>query len=145
VPVLLVVGTWLVAFCTALLALIDFIWVGSPTLQYTINNRVVSRAYFLTHAVPLVTLIVGAGAVLFWAMWRERPWARDVMLLCCIAAGVAVLVGTPHESGWSDTAIAGAWCLAYVAAAAWYLYRKPNVVAYYERLRWRRASVRSTA
>ena len=97
--------------------------------------------YFLTIAVTLLSI---AGV---FGIWKERRWTRRVLVATWLAivAGIAVSVvslpiasaGVVYPRNFTRLALASRAIsvllpLAGLAATWWYLYRKPNVVAYFD-------------
>ncbi len=112
---------------------------------HVVNGMELSGAeFFLRFLVPLVgtTVLMAAGA---YGIWMERPWTRRVLLASWlwIAASFALVAfakspGLPVTYPVSFVLIAQGKGVLMVllpllgfAVTAWYLYAKPNVVAYY--------------
>jgi hypothetical protein len=103
---------------------------------YTISGQRVSGPEFLRRA---GVWFAGAGAcclAIAYALWRERPWAREVMLgtwILLVMVGSGSLVA---KMGISSEAMIGMLeALLLAVLGAWYLYRKSNVVDYFEAVR----------
>jgi len=82
---------------------------------------------------------IGVGiaiAVVGWGLWRERWWTRPVMLGVWLTGFASAVV--QYARGITD-ASACASGLAGLAIAAWYLYGKGNVRAYFTALEERAA------
>lgn len=102
---------------------------------YTINGAPATGPEFLRAAgVPfglLGTLLLAIG----FGLWFERAWTRLLMIGFW---GVMLALGAAQMMDGSLTVSAGLGgiveMLIALALAGWYLYQKPNVVAYYERL-----------
>lgn len=98
--------------------------------SYTINGQPVSGPEFLRQAgvsfalVGLVLLGIAIG------IWREQSWARPLMLSYWIAVPLAAIAGI----GWDWTDLVGVVVTSALSAAiaAWYLYGRANVRAYFE-------------
>jgi hypothetical protein len=98
--------------------------------SYTINDEPVTGPEFFRHAgfsfgligILLVSIAVG--------LWREREWVRPLMLLYWGAVPLSILAGT----GWEVSDLIGSLVVTALGAgcAAWYLYARPNVRAYFE-------------
>ena len=129
-PPLLVLGAVLAALaglvCVALTVLP--LWPGSQTI---INDRVVTRAYYATHAAPFTLLATTLLLAVAWGVWRERAWVRRVVLVVW-ALYVVMAVLVQRSQGGAVPAIVGG--LALLACSAWYLYANPRVTAYYAAL-----------
>jgi len=89
---------------------------------------------FLVRAGWVFFLIGGLLAAIGLGLWRERAWTRPLMMAYWPLS--AVLTYAPAWSGGRATDLSGLLVFnAIVAALAWwYLYRKNNVVAYYQAL-----------
>ncbi|HEY0969553.1 MAG TPA: hypothetical protein VGE02_01110 [Gemmatimonadales bacterium] len=114
-----------------------------------------ATAFLLRFFLPTVGTTLLTMAVVY-GIWKERAWTRRVLLASWlwIAASVAIYTfatpvsppGVSYPAGfalWMQVSRLGGVLLplAGFAASAWYLYRKPNVVAYFaaiERARARR-------
>lgn len=130
-PLLVTLGA---GFCclwagTALLILLIAVLGSGP---YRVNGVEVSKAQFLTSPellwVPIAAIYCGLVAYFVFA---ERPSARPAMLVPWIAGVVAyAFIGEDAAS----RLIGILWSVIAGAIAWWYLYGKPNVVAYFERL-----------
>jgi hypothetical protein len=77
-------------------------------------------------------LLFGAIA---YALWRERPWSRVLMLAfwganVLVGIGIALFPFAQHTGAWASVV---AYSVTLVVAW-WYHYRKPGVVAYYRLL-----------
>ena len=80
-------------------------------------------------------------ALISVGLWRERPWTRTLMIFfwAVIDAWLVSLV-VRHQPASVGTPGAVIFAAAYMAAAAWYLYFKPNVAAYYRALEMAQAA-----
>jgi len=131
-PLLITLG---VGFCalwggTALLILAIAVLGSGP---YRVHGVEVSKGEFLTSAgflwMPIMTLYC---AVVAYLVFTERSSARPAMLVPWIAGVIAYPFIPDVDAG--SRLIGIIWCVVVGGIAAWYLYRKPNVVAYFERL-----------
>lgn len=101
--------------------------------EYTINRRLVSREEFLARAVPIMAAWAVVLLAFAWAVWRRRAWARPVALgFWPLYAIFGWRIGQPSRAGAVAFSLVS---LGMLAVTAWYLYRKPNVRAYYDALR----------
>lgn len=100
---------------------------------------------FLVRAGWVFLLIGGWLAAIGLGLWRERAWARPLMMAYWPMS--AVLAYAPAWSGGRATDLTGLLVFTAIAAALawWYLYRKANVVAYFHALGRRRAPTPSAA
>jgi hypothetical protein len=104
--------------------------------SYSISGEVVSGPEFLRTAGILFAVHTANLLAVGIGLWQERSWTRPLMIgywLTVLVADVAWIVGG------TLTAIEGVGFAVEIAIsmglAAWYLYRKANVVAYYDALR----------
>ena len=77
-------------------------------------------------AIGVLLLVIGVG------VWREREWVRPLMVAYWASHALVGLMEIHVDVMNVISAFVGAGVGA--AAAAWYLYRKPNVSAYYASL-----------
>lgn len=139
-PLLLLCGFGLSAFISAI-GVVAYVLMALTlpfSSSYSIDGHPATRSEFL-HAMwplfvafPPILLLFGAIA---YALWRERPWSRRLMLGFWgvnVLAGVGIALSPlGQESGaWASVS---AYSVILVVAW-WYLYRKPGVVAYYRLL-----------
>lgn len=139
-PLLLLCGLGLSAFFSALGTFAFTVMaVTLPfSSSYSIDGHPATRAEFLHSSWPLFVafppLLLLFGTIAY-ALWRERPWSRRLMLAFWgvnVIAGVGIALSPLAQEG-------GAWApvcvyLVLLIVAWWYLYRKPNVAAYYRLL-----------
>lgn len=106
---------------------------------YNIAGEQMSGAEFLVRAGWVFLLIGGLLVTIGVGLWRERAWARPLMMAYWPMS--AVLAYAPSWSGGSATDLSGLLAFTAIAAAVawWYLYRKDNVVAYFHVLARREA------
>lgn len=105
---------------------------------YMINYQHVSREQFFARARGLViclSILAAYMATIALALRNRLSWSRALALayfpifcLACIAMFLQVLE-TPHLVDFIGIIF---FTLLATPAAYWYLYRKPNVVAYYQ-------------
>jgi hypothetical protein len=98
--------------------------------NYTINNQPVSGAEFLRRAGFLWAAIAAVLLVIAFGLWRERAWVRPLMVLYWLL----LPLGSFIVDDWDTASILSAFFFCGVAAAiaAWYLYRRPSVRAYFD-------------
>jgi len=128
-PALLLIGQIISAFIGAVF-LILLVLAPFDVGSYSINDEPVTGPEFFRRAgfsfgligILLVSIAVG--------LWREREWVRPLMLLYWVVLPLSVLAGT----GWQvDDLIVSLVAMAVgVGCAAWYLYARQNVRAYFE-------------
>jgi O-antigen/teichoic acid export membrane protein len=132
-PALLVLGQLGTAFAGGLflllLALAPFD-VGS----YTIGDEQVSGPEFLRRAGLLFGAIGALLAAISVGLFRGRAWARPLMMIYWAVTAVALVAASWVDSADDPADLVGGLVVTAVAAgiAWWYLYRKPNVVAYFD-------------
>jgi hypothetical protein len=134
-PVFLSLLAWWFAFAAAIGAfLLPFLLLAHSD-SYAINGRSVSRGDFLAFLrpqVPLLSALIVATGATAWSLWTERrlgrPFATTLLVVTAAGAGLDPSVHQP----WQITVLVA---LAVGLPLAWYFYRKPNVVAYYQSLR----------
>ena len=128
-PVLIALGQWC-SLCAGLLFLFFLLLAPFGVGTYTIGEELVSgpeflrRAGWLFGAIGCLLLAIGV------ALWKEWPWARPLMVAYWGAVGLVSFAGP----GAAASDVLGGLLFAVLGgtAAAWYLYRKPNVRAYFE-------------
>lgn len=131
-PALLLIGQGICGFAACLFLL--FIPLAALNIgSYSISNRPVSSAEFLRVGGPPFVLIGGWFAAIALGLWRDKSWSRPLMLAywpVSTAIGIALLWNDPDlVTNIASGCIFGAIAM---SIAAWYLYRKDNVVAYFD-------------
>ena len=102
---------------------------------FTSNGVEVDKATFLRDAAPtflIMPLFLALYGAVAYGLWKERPWTRTVMAGCWVALVVASILATflvPSED--SDAVISVTSMVLMTGFAAWYLYGKGSVIAYY--------------
>ena len=136
-PLLLAIGMALSAFfaITFGFVLLVFALVIPFSKSFTIDNAPATRGEFLKVALPILGLVGIAAALagcVAYALWRERPWSRDLMMAlwggcCLVGIGVIIWGNQPRVAaliGLIETVV-------FAAIAYGYLYHRRVVVAYY--------------
>jgi len=101
----------------------------------TINGRQVTAEQLLTRRLPVLISTCLVGFALAYAIWRDRPWSRHLVLGTLLAG----IIAAPFLSQHAGRAInAMVIAVVYSGLALWYFYVKRNVVAYYDDLKRRR-------
>lgn len=131
-PALLVLGqfgtTFMGGICLLFLVLAPF-----NLASYSISGQAVSGREFLVdgggYAFGLIGGWVAAIAV---GLWRERAWTRPLMLAYWPVSGALTVALEWHEADFVTTIVSMLLFTGVAfATAAWYLYDKENVVAYF--------------
>lgn len=105
-------------------------------LPYSIDGRPVTREQWITLAAPLFAISILLMACIAYAILRARRWSRPMVMAhwAAVFAYASVLLSRGSvERALALRAMAEAAVLG--AVAAWYFYRKPNVVQYFKSLR----------
>jgi len=109
--------------------------------QYSIDEEQVSPNDFLIHAGPIFAIIGGILVVISFAIASRKEWSRSLMMIFWLATTASAATRTfvqinavSREAAVIAALFASCPSLIAVAVAWWYLYRKPNVVAYYASL-----------
>lgn len=101
------------------------IWVNGHDLH--------DRASFQHLDVCLVLALMPLAGLVSWGLWRRRAWVRHVMFVGALAvAFLQATGGAPDATGRRRLLLLA---LPDVLLPGWYLYYKPNVVAYFRKLR----------
>ena len=139
-PLLLLCGFGLSAFFSVLgtIAFTVMVITLPFSSSYSIDGHPATRAEFLHFSWPLFVVfppVLLLFATIAYALWRERPWSRRLMLAFWgvnVVAGIGMALSTfAQESGaWASVFL----YLVLLVVAWWYLYRKRNVAAYYRLL-----------
>lgn len=96
---------------------------------FRINGEQMSGPEFLRNGGWLMTVLGGLLVVIGVGLWRERTWARPLMIIYWLSMSLMAFVG--HEQGSEDIVTGVVTSVGLASIAAWYLYRKANVRAYY--------------
>ena len=103
--------------------------------EFTYNGERVSGPEFLRLAGPLFLVVGALFAAIGWGLWRNKPWARPLIMffwMALIVLIIAVAWGMPDGRGEALGTLPS--LLPMAGIAWWYLYRKENVVAYFAAL-----------
>ena len=133
-PSLLVIGQLGTTFAGGLFLLLFVVALfGRGT--FSINNEPVSSSEFLRRAGAAWLIITASMLAIAYGLWRERSWARPLMVAWW-ANGIVIPIFLSLHGEWpiADAVWSGAQCLIASVLAYLYLYRKDNVVAYFEAL-----------
>jgi hypothetical protein len=125
--------TWLLGFWAGASVLVIIVIAagdGPVPLRGEFLPRDEAVARFLTALAPMA--LAAAGAALALAL--EKHWARSAVLLPFALVAVApVFTGTATSLG--ELAMGAVALAPIVAAVVWYLFFRPKVTAYFDRLR----------
>ena len=133
-PLAIQILTWFAAFASMgmflsiLLAIVD---IG----PHVMGGERVTRSEWLHIAAPLVTAIGCLMALIAYGLCARKPWSRHLVITMFVAiivyaSTLGALNVLRHAIMWR--AIVNATF--FGSAAAWYLYLKPNVAAYFREL-----------
>lgn len=109
---------------------------GGP---YSVNDRLVTKGEFLGSMWPLVALVPVVGGIA-WALWCELAPVRHFMFGCLLAS-MGLWIATPATSR-TDRVVGTLLGALHLFGGGWYLYRKPNVVAWFSGLEARGVAAR---
>ncbi len=138
-------GVFAILYCIGALFLLAWAVAGNERgpigFEYSIGGRPVLREEWLALAGPLLAITAVLMAAIAIGIFRARPWSRHVVMLhwmvVCGYGLVHAALGTVEASLAIRAVVQGAVLGAF---AAWYFYRKPNVVAYFHSLQKRKAT-----
>jgi hypothetical protein len=141
-PFLLLCGMALSTFFAGVGALAySGILLGSlVTEKFTYNDHPVSRDEFFRQTLPFLIaypLVLATFGVIAYALWKERRWAREAIMVfwgLSAATQLVVISVTPERVSGTTIVTSLLWLAGCWGLAAWYLYGKGNVQAYYEAL-----------
>lgn len=128
-PLLLTLGQWGSLFAGPIF-LLALLLAPFDLGTFSIGDEVVSGPEFLRRGGWIFAVVGGLLLAIGVGLWRERPWARPLMVGYWLS--FALLALTDAESGVGDLAGAAAFGVVGAGVAAWYVYRKPNVRSYFE-------------
>lgn len=103
---------------------------------FAVAGEPVSRSEYLTTMMPLLlvhTVFVILFAAVAYGLWKERPWSRHVMMAVwgLLAAFLVITVSADQQLNPAALLSSGLYALLWLMAW-WHLYRKPDLVAYYD-------------
>jgi hypothetical protein len=100
--------------------------------SYSINEQLVSGPEFLRRIGILWGVMAITSLAIAYALWKEEAWGRVAILFWWLVITVTLVVSA-HQDGQSP--IGGVFTgLAGSGIAAWYLYARPGVRAYFRTL-----------
>jgi len=115
--------------------IITFLTVTVPgNEEYIVDNRLATQSDFLIKMLPFILLYLTAVPIAY-GLWKERPWTRP-LLIAFFSIPEFGKYFTPRWSGAPAHAFIPRFLLSalLIGLLAWYLYRKRNVVRYYNAL-----------
>jgi hypothetical protein len=115
--------------------IITFLTITVPGNEdYIVDNRLATQSDFLVKMLPFILLYLAAAPIAY-GLWKERPWTRP-LLVAFFAIPEFGKYLTPRWSGAPAHAFIPRFILSAVLIGLliWYLYKKRNVVRYYEDL-----------
>lgn len=128
---LLVFMVFLASFAT-IGTIITFLTITVPGNEdYIVDNRLATQSDFLIKMLPFILLYLAAAPIAY-GLWKERAWTRPLL----VAFFAIPEFGKYLTPRWSD-APAHAFIPRFILSVvligllSWYLYRKRNVVRYY--------------
>ncbi|MEA2488909.1 MAG: hypothetical protein QOH21_701 [Acidobacteriota bacterium] len=131
-PSLLSLGT-IGSFAVAGMALLFLLLAPFDIGTYSIEGEAVSGPEFLRRAGIFLGLICGLCFAIGYALLRERAWSRPLMIVYWVVVAIGMVL-----LGWNSSNGEFSCNLLFTAIplpiAAWYLYRKADVVRYYDAL-----------
>lgn len=127
-PLLLTLGQWGSLFAGPMFLLFLFL-APFDVGTYTVGDEVVSGPEFLRRGGWMFAVIGGLLLAIGVGLWRERAWVRPLMVVYWLS--LALLAFTDADGGAGDAVAAIAFAVLWAGIAAWYVYRKPNVRAYF--------------
>jgi len=124
-----VLGQWGTLFVGGLFAL--FLVLAPFNLgSYTIDGDAVTGPQFLRQVGLVVAFYTAVLFAIGVGLWRERAWTRPLMIVYWLALPLLVLTSADWTVG--GLVLDFLWSVAMAGIAWWYLYVRPNVVAYFE-------------
>jgi hypothetical protein len=138
-PLLLSLGQWGSAFFAVGFGVV-LLLAPFDAGTFTVDGQVVSGPEFLRRAGVLFATVALLMAAIALGLWRNRPWVRPIMVgYWVLAAAMPLALGGETRSELWPTSVL---LLAAAGIAAWYLYGKENVRAYFEAWTERSAGAR---
>lgn len=134
-PLLLLMLMVFLASLATIGLIITFMTVTVPGNEdYIVDNRLATQSDFLIKMFPFILLYLAAAPIAY-GLWKERPWTRPLL----VAFFAIPEFGKYLTPRWSE-APAHAFIPRFILSAiligllGWYLYKKRNVVRYYNAL-----------
>jgi hypothetical protein len=131
-PILLTVGI-VGSFAVGGLALLFVIFSPLNMGHYSINGRVVTGPEFFRRFGVFLAVAAATCLPIGYALLRELPWSRHLMAFFWAGTILATFFSGLGSNAAFLSCTVGMMVLEF-AIAAWYLYRKRNVVAYFRAL-----------
>ena len=128
-PLLLAIGQWLSLFA-GVIFLATLLFAPFDAGSFSIDGESVSGPEFLRRAGWLFAIVGGILVAIGVGLWRNHTWVRRVMLAYWVV--VPLIASADGSSSTEDFVVAVVLAILCGGIAGWYLYRKPNVRAYFE-------------
>jgi hypothetical protein len=123
-PIPLAVGSYVAAFLAAM-SLLVLMLASFGIGTYTIDDETVNGPAFLQTVGWLLVVHAALLSPMAYALFRDRPWSRPLIVLYWLASGLTTVAGGQHVG-------CGVLEIVVLAGlAAWYLYGNQKVAAYY--------------
>ena len=126
--------------------------VGAGDGPFNINNIPVTKAEFLTAAVPFLVVYIAAcltAGAASWALWKRQ--ARSRLLLATLLVefvvgdtAMLVIMYRTLDVTALELVTSALFFTFLVALGLWYLFRKESVVCYYESVRFSQVGATTT-
>ena len=127
-PFLLTLGQGVSMFAGSLLVLLTLM-APFDIGTFRINGEQMSGPEFLRNGGWLLLVLGGLLVVIGVGLWRERTWSRPLMIIYWLSMSLMTFIG--HDQGRVNVVTGVVMSVGLAVIAAWYLYRKAHVRAYY--------------
>ncbi|MGH7645773.1 MAG: hypothetical protein ACREMR_09320 [Gemmatimonadales bacterium] len=133
-PLLMRIGAVLAAvFVVVFVAL--FVRAAFGIGPHRIGGRPVTPEEWLRLAGPLLVAACALMGAIAYSFRTRKPWARHLVMVHWAVVGLYALgLGAAGQLSRGLTTRVVVQAVVFGAAAWWYFYRKPNVVAYFNQL-----------
>lgn len=120
--------------------LIAVLWLLSGIGTVKAAGQGMSDQEILTYGALQLGLCAIAAFTIAFGFWKERPWSRHILIVCLALLITLQLwrgleAAYPFEIGPFATRLPFPPEILTLLLAVWYLYFKPNVRAYYRKLK----------
>lgn len=134
-PLLLLIFMVFLASLATIGIIITFMTVTVPgNDEYIVDNQLATQSDFLMKMLPFILLYVAAVPIAY-GLWKERAWTRPLLIAFFSIPEFGKYL-TPRWSAAPAHAFIPRFIFSMVLIGllSWYLYRKRNVVRYYNTL-----------